>query len=393
MNMFANPQLCNLRPEPLSDRALQDWIAYSLTPMSLLHLFAKHRIVVGADAEAPFAELNAFWRQQIPQVDTAVLERVRRWLSDDDAHSVICQASPYFPALLNEIHSPPRLLYCAGDTQRLVQPLLAVVGSRRASPYALAQVDSIVAGLCREGWGICSGMAMGIDAAAHRSALHAGGVTVAVLGSGIDVCYPPRQRQLYHEIKQHGLLVSEFYPGAPARSDHFLRRNRIISGLSQGVIVAEATLHSGSLATANFAVEQNRNLYALPGPVSMGSFAGNHKLIQQGAGLITCAEDILAELPMLKSSAELEVYAADTDINTNANTAMSERPGSQRQGHEKPLANPEMLANVGFETTSIDSLVTQTRLPVAAVMNQLIELELDGWVTAVPGGYVRVRRE
>lgn len=365
----------------LSERAITEWLAYSLTPMSLIHLFNKHRIAIGEDPESPLAGLNTFWRQQLPKVEPQLIKRILRWADEDDAHYFICQAHRQYPSLLNDIHSPPRLLYCAGDITLLEQPLLAVVGSRRASPYGLEQVHAIARELCAHGWGISSGMAMGIDAAAHRSALAVGGKTVAVLGSGIDVCYPPRQRQLYDEIKQHGLIVSEFYPGAPARSDHFLRRNRIISGLSHGVVVAEATLRSGSLATANFALEQNRNIYALPGPVSMASFAGSHQLIQQGATLITCAKDILADLPMLKSDSDLEVSAARTDIE------------KVTRGFHKPLANTELFANVGFETTSIDSLVTRTRLPVAEVMNQLIELELDGWVTAVPGGYVRVRRE
>ena len=366
---------------PLSERAVAEWLALSLTPMNLIHLFNQHRIAIGSEPESPLAGLNAFWRQQLPKVEPELVARILRWAEEDETHYLICQAHPQFPSLLNDIHSPPRLLYCAGDIRLLEQPTLAVVGSRRASPYGLEQVDALVGELCAHGWAICSGMAMGIDAAAHRRALTAGGKTLAVLGSGIDVCYPPRQRQLYSDIKQYGLVMSEFYPGAPAKRDHFLRRNRIISGLSHGVVVAEATLRSGSLATANFALEQNRNVYAVPGPVSMASFAGNHQLIQQGAALITGAKDILADLPVLKSVSELEVSGASTDID------------NVRSGYCQPLANAELFANVGVQTTSIDSLVSKTRLTVAEVMNQLIELELDGWVTAVPGGYVRVRRE
>lgn len=366
----------------LDAQALQNWLAYSLAPMSLLHLLNRHGMQVGRDITQPFSDLNPFWRQQMPKVDPSVLKAVLHWLDADENHQCIVQGDPLYPELLADINSPPRMLYCAGDARLLTSPLLAVVGSRRASPYALTQVSDITANLVRHGWGICSGMAMGVDGAAHRAALEQGGKTVAVLGCGVDICYPPRQQTLYRDIQQQGLLVSEFYPGAPARSDHFLRRNRIISGLSQGVWVAEASLRSGSLATANFGLEQNRVVYALPGPVTMPSFAGNHKLLQQGAALITCAEDILAELPVLKCRPELENEGS--------------RPHSHHQSlglAQKRLANSELLANVGFETTSIDSLVTRTRLPVAALMDQLITLELDGWVTAVPGGYVRVRRE
>ncbi|MCC5878486.1 MAG: DNA-processing protein DprA [Idiomarina sp.] len=367
--------------ETLSDAALQAWLSYSFAPMSLLHLLDKHDVPLGACVNDPFAQLNPFWRKQMPPVEPGVLNAVKRWLDEDESHQVICQASAHYPAILGEISCPPRLLYTCGDTRLLHQPMLAIVGSRRASPYGLNQAQEISSGLVRHGWGICSGMAMGIDGAAHQSALQAGGSTVAVLGCGVDICYPPRQRSLYQELKQHALVVSEFYPGAPAKSDHFLRRNRIISGLCQGVFVVEAGLRSGSLSTARFGLEQNRLIFALPGPVTQQSYTGNHKLIQQGAYLVTSAEDILAELPVLKSTQDLEVSGTKPDIE------------GQKENQRKPLANQDLLANVGFETTSIDSLVTRTRLPVAALMNQLISLELDGWVTAVPGGYVRVRRE
>lgn len=365
----------------LSDNALQAWLSYSLAPMNLLHLLAKHELPVGKNLEDPFAQLNQFWRKQMPAVPQEVFNAVKRWLDEDEHHQIICQAAPVYPRLLDEISCPPKLLYACGDLSMLQQPMLAVVGSRRASPYGLHQAREISAELVKHGWGICSGMAMGIDAAAQQSALQVMGATIGVLGCGVDVCYPPRQRALYQALQQHGLLLSEFYPGAPAKSDHFLRRNRIISGLSQGVVVVEASLRSGSLSTARFGLEQNRLIFAVPGPVTQHSYAGNHKLIQQGAQLVTKAEDILAELPVLKSADRLEVFGTKPDIESDADK------------QQKRLAKHDLLANVGFETTSIDSLVKLTRLPVAALMNQLISLELDGWVTAVPGGYVRVRRE
>ena len=365
----------------LSDNALKAWLSYSLAPMSLLHLLARHEVPVGRVIEDPFVKLNQFWRKQMPPVAEEVFTAVKRWLDKDDSHQLICQASACYPRLLDEISCPPKLLYACGDLRMLQQPMLAVVGSRRASPYGLHQAREISSQLVEHGWGICSGMAMGIDAAAQQSALQVMGATIGVLGCGVDVCYPPRQRPLYQALQQHGLLLSEFYPGAPAKSDHFLRRNRIISGLSQGVVVIEAGLRSGSLSTARFGLEQNRMIFAVPGPVTQQSYAGNHKLIQQGAQLVTKAEDILAELPVLKSADRLEVFGTKPDIESH----------SDKQ--QKRLAKHDLLANVGFETTSIDSLVKLTRLPVAALMNQLISLELDGWVTAVPGGYVRVRRE
>ncbi|RUO30877.1 DNA-protecting protein DprA [Aliidiomarina sedimenti] len=361
--------------------ALSDWISLTLAPRSLLTLLEKHRIVVGDNMKEPLDGLTSFWRQQFPGCSAQVLKAAVAWLEEGEQRAVVSQACSEYPEHLRQIDRAPPLLFVEGDVARLGNPLIAVVGSRRASPYGLEQTEQLSGELVAAGWGVCSGMAMGVDAAAHRAALSAGGVTLAVLGTGPDICYPPRQRDLYHQLRNDGLVVSEFFPGTAARSDHFLRRNRIISGLSQAVLVCEASARSGSLATARFALEQNRSVMAVPGPITQSSYAGNHSLIQQGAKLITSGQDILDELPPLVCNTPLEVLALRPDI-----------VGKRVTG--KPcLANEQMLANVGFETTSVDSLVERTRLPVAEVMNQLISLELDGWVTAVPGGYVRVRRE
>ncbi|MGX5915269.1 DNA-processing protein DprA [Aliidiomarina sp. Khilg15.8] len=359
-------------------QSIEDWLALLLAPQQLHQLLQKHHKqgTIGNNLAKPLAGLTRFWRQQLPRVESGLIAATLDWLEHSEQHFILTRTCQDYPEALAEIDRPPWLLFGCGDRSLLSQPQLAMVGSRRASPYGLEQATQISRELAQYGWCVCSGMALGIDSASHRGALAIGGKTVAVLGGGPDVCYPPRARELYAEIAQKGLLLSEFIPQTQVRSDHFLRRNRIISGISQGVVVVEAGLRSGSLVTARLALEQNRNVYAVPGPVTQAGYRGSHRLIQQGANLVTCSSDILQDLPSLQRlSPEVEV---------SVSRAMAVPPG---------LANQQMLVNVGFETTSIDSLVERTRLPVAMVMNQLISLELDGWVAAVPGGYVRVRRE
>lgn len=359
-------------------QSIEDWLALLLAPQQLHQLLQKHHRqgTIGRETRQPLAGLTRFWRRQLPAVNSAQVDAAMAWLEQSEHHFILTRTCPDYPEALAEIDRPPWLLFGSGDRRLLKVPQLAMVGSRRASPYGLEQAAQLSTELAQHGWSVCSGMALGIDSASHRGALAVGGKTIAVLGSGPDICYPPRARELYAEIAQRGLLISEFIPQTQVRSDHFLRRNRIISGISQGVVVVEAGLRSGSLVTARLAVEQNRGVYVVPGPVTQLGYRGSHRLIQQGANLVTCSADILQDLPPLTYT---EVRAEQP-----TGTPVAVPPG---------LANQQMLVNVGFETTSIDSLVERTRLPVAMVMNQLISLELDGWVTAVPGGYVRVRRE
>lgn len=357
---------------------VEEWLRLLLAPQQLHQLLQKHHQqgVIGSDTAQPLAGLTRFWRQQLPTVDGIYVDATLEWLEQSEQNFILTRTCKDYPEALAQIDRPPWLLFGRGKRELLSRPQLAMVGSRRASPYGLEQATQLSRELVQHGWSICSGMALGIDSASHRGALSVGGQTIAVLGGGPDVCYPPRARELYAEIAQHGLLLSEFIPHTQVRSDHFLRRNRIISGISQGVVVVEAGMRSGSLVTARLAVEQNRSVYVVPGPVTQSGYRGSHRLIQQGAYLVTCSADILHDLPSLTYT---EVRAEKPAV-----ASIAVPPG---------LANQQMLVNVGFETTSIDSLVERTRLPVAMVMNQLISLELDGWVTAVPGGYVRVRRE
>ncbi|EGN76032.1 DNA protecting protein DprA [Idiomarina sp. A28L] len=363
-------------------------------------------------------ELREFWQtsgefeipaqieKQLPELPRGLVERTYQWLHSDRKHFLLHCLDSEFPEALKEIYRAPILLFGIGDKTLLQYPLLAVIGSRKASPLALSLTEQMVVELCQQGWGIVSGMALGIDGLAHRTALAQGMPTIAVLGCGIDLVYPPRNRQLRNDIAAAGIVLSEYAPGTPAKTEHFPARNRIISGISLGVLVAEATLKSGSLITARYAVEQGREVFAIPGPVPHPGSEGCHLLIQQGAKLVTRSEDILAELP-----AQADLFAADKAIESR-----KAKPAEIAFKHEEPnkisnsgltsgiagknstkiplnvLANERLLANVGFETTSFDWLLSQSEDSVSVVVNQLISLELDGWIKTVPGGYVRVRR-
>lgn len=351
-------------------------------------------------------EIPEFIEQTLPELPPGLVERTYQWLHADPKHFLLNCLDTDFPEALKEIYRAPILLFGIGSKHLLQNPWLAVIGSRKASPLALSLTEQMVSELCQKGWGIVSGMALGIDGLAHRTALAQGLPTIAVLGCGIDLVYPPRNRQLRNEIAATGIVLSEYGPGTPARTEHFPARNRIISGISSGALVAEATLKSGSLITARCAAEQGREVFAIPGPVPHPGSEGCHLLIQQGAKLVTCSDDILAELP-----AQADLFAADKDTELRK-TKMAEIASEQEEPLEigdsrltssiagknstkiplNVLANERLLANVGFETTSFDWLLSQSEDSVSDVVNQLISLELDGWIKTVPGGYVRVRR-
>ncbi len=352
------------------------------------------------------SEIPTFIQAMLPALPAGLVDRTYQWLHADAKHFLVHCLSAEYPEALKAIYRAPMLLFGMGDKGLLQSHWLAVIGSRKASPLALSLTEQMVSELCQQGWGIVSGMALGIDGLAHRTALAQGMPTIAVLGCGIDLVYPPRNRQLRNEIVAAGIVLSEYAPGTPAKTEHFPARNRIISGISSGVLVAEATLKSGSLITARYAVEQGREVFAIPGPVPHPGSEGCHLLIQQGAKLVTCSNDILAELP-----AQADLFAADKDIKCE-NVKPEEIASNQEEPEETSnfgltfqsaeknsakiplnvLANERLLANVGFETTSFDWLLSQSEDSVSVVVNQLISLELDGWIKTVPGGYVRVRR-
>ncbi|KAA6096318.1 MULTISPECIES: DNA-protecting protein DprA [unclassified Pantoea] len=315
-------------------------------------------------------------RQQFLALCPRQLEKTQRWLQQAQHHLIAC-TDAHYPARLREISRYPAALYIAGDLSALATPQLAVVGSRHCSPYGREWGSWFTQQLALSGLTITSGLARGIDGVAHRAALEVQGKTLAVLGSGLNHLYPKSHQPLAQEIiASGGALVSELPLSMAPHAVNFPRRNRIISGLSHGVLVVEASLKSGSLVTARYALEQNRNVYALPGALGNPGCEGTHWLIQQGALLVAhpnnILEDLHSALQWLPASISETIYSQLSD--------------------DVPLPFPSVLANVGDEVTPVDVVAERAGQPVPVIAAQLLELELAGWIAAVPGGYVRLRR-
>lgn len=291
--------------------------------------------------------------------DPERLAQTRVWL-DAPGHHLVTWLDEDFPAQLREIADPPVLLYAKGRRELLGQNCLAIVGSRSATPQGEANAEAFAQVLSEAGITIVSGLALGIDAAAHRGGLKGIGSTIAVVGTGLDRVYPARNKALAHEIAENGLLLSEFHLGTISAPGHFPKRNRLISGLSHAVLVVEAALNSGSLITAKLALEQGREVMAIPGSIHSPLSKGCHALIKQGAKLVESAQDIAEELAWPAMPAALRVAA---------------------QGETDPL-----LQHLGFDPVSLDQLCERSGLTVEALSAKLLTLELEGMVTQLPGG-------
>ena len=279
-----------------------------------------------------------------------------------------------FPTALAAIHDPPQSLWIKGDVGVLRVPAVAIVGSRAASPYALEVARRLGSDLARRNVAVVSGMARGVDSAAHRGALEADGITVAVFGCGVDVIYPPEHRELAKRIAERGALVSEFPPGMPPLKNNFPQRNRIISGLSLAVVIVEAAEGSGSLITADFALEQGRAVLAVPGNVLGGRNYGAHALLRDGAKLVECADDILEELPASLTQAGLRAEGL----------GLPEGKGSK--GLSSASQDPVLRSMVDGDAYDLDEIAERSGLDRMRLLPRLLELELAGAVRRVDGG-------
>lgn len=288
---------------------------------------------------------------------------------------ILLISSPDYPALLREIDTPPALLFIKGNTNILNLPQIAIVGSRHHSTAGQQNAHAFARHLAGSGFTITSGLALGIDGAAHQGAIETGN-TIAVLGTGVDVVYPRRHQALYEDIiAKGGAIVSEFPPGTPARAGNFPQRNRIISGLSLGVLVVEAALKSGSLITARLAMEQGREVFTIPGSIHNPSAKGCHLLIRQGAALVETADDIINELGgMLAYKAE----GAEQVTAPSSTSALDD-------------TTSRVLDKLGFDPTNLDTLMARTQLAPAVLSGLLVQLELEGWVELQAGMYNRLR--
>lgn len=310
-----------------------------------------------------------------------LLQRVRadlEWLAAHQVHLVSATDSRY-PVLLKEIVRPPPLLYVLGNVDALSMPQMAVVGSRKPTRGGRQHAEQFAAELARGGLTVTSGLALGVDIAAHQGALDADGQTVAVLATGIDTIYPHRHRQAAADIAtQGGALVTEFPLGTPPQPAHFPQRNRVISGLSFGVLVVEAALKSGSLITARYALAQNREVFAIPGSIHNPLSRGCHALLRDGAKLVETAQDILEELPgflSLKWQESQPRHKVPAD----------HLPGDLDCG----TSETELLSQLDYDPVSLDTLVEKTGSTAGEVLAALLTLELKGLVLPQAGGYVR----
>ena len=353
--------------------SLADWLRLTLIPgiggerqRKLLDAFGLPESVFSVGRSALRSVIGESAADLLLDTDNkAQVAEAMAWSESADQHIVTLADSEYPRALL-EIADPPTVLYVRGRVELLNRPALSIVGSRNPTPQGIQNAESFAAALAGAGLSIASGLALGIDAAAHRGALAAKGDTIAFVGTGIDRVYPARNRDLALEIGSKGCIVSEFPLGTPVMAANFPRRNRLISGVARGVLVVEAAVESGSLITARLAAEQGREVFAIPGSIHSPQARGCHKLIKQGAKLVETAEDVLEEL---RWSEPLAV-------------------GSVRQDSENrpPLESNSLLSLIGFDPCSVDELAARSAMSADSLTIELLHLELEGRVGRLPGG-------
>lgn len=353
------------------DNDLALWLRLSLIPglgdrslRRLLLGFGSPKKIFSAsrDALAKFIPAEAAAIIRDGRADDEALDSTASWL-EDPANHVVTLADDNYPQALLETSDPPLLLYVKGRAELLNHRSLAIVGSRSASPQGVANAESFAKALSDAGLTIVSGLALGIDAAAHRGGLAGEASSIAVVGTGLDIVYPARNRELAHRLATEGAIFSEFPLGTPALGSNFPRRNRLISGMSRGCLVIEAALQSGSLITARLANDQGKEVFAIPGSIHSPLSKGCHMLIKQGAKLVESAQDVLEELQMPASVARAPVTMAVAD--------------SQMQ---------HLLDQLGFYSCDIDVLCERCGLHSDEILSLLTRLEIDGHVTALPGG-------
>lgn len=348
------------------------WLRLALVPglgpaafLRLLQAFGTPEAIFSASPSALRPLLKpAVQGALLLQASQALPEEYQLWF-DEPGNSLLTLADEDYPPALLQLPDPPPVLFAKGRRACLRLPMLAIVGSRHATQPGLRRAAGFAGELARSGLCIVSGLAGGIDTAAHTGALRQGGSTVAVVGTGLDRVYPASNRQLAHQIAEGGLILSEFPLGMPPLAQNFPRRNRIISGLSLGCLVVEAALESGSLITARLAAEQGREVFAIPGSIDAPQARGCHLLIRQGATLVECANDVLDELRLGPAPVAAEKPANSTD---------------------KTDSVPAWLLELGFDSFDADEASRVSGLTAGEVCAILFQLEMAGQVVNCPGG-------
>ena len=369
----------------MDSQELQAWLRLTLSP-GVGNDTARKLLATFGSAQAVFTQSAATLRQlgsdklasallQEPPALAGQLEATLAWLAGGTDRCVVTLGDAAYPSALLDIEDPPLMLYMMGAlvnsapaATKSIAVRLAIVGSRNPTPQGENNAREFAKAFGRAGLCVVSGLALGIDGAAHDGALLGGGTTIAVVGTGLDRVYPKKHLALAHRIAQNGMIVSEFPLGTPPLMANFPRRNRIISGLSQGTLVVEAALQSGSLITARLAAEQGREVFAIPGSIHSPQSRGCHALIRQGAKLVELAQDVLEELHIPAGA-----IRAETTMDEDG-TEADESPGDA------------LVAALGFDAVSLDALQARTGLATAHLQARLLELELDGRLARLPGG-------
>lgn len=342
---------------PISPRHILNWLTVFPDMEKLFHASAEELLA----AQIPTKHIEA-----IQRIDWNKIDKELEWAQKPHQNLITLYDAGY-PDLLKQISDPPLILFVRGNKSALSQTQIAMVGSRHPTPTGLQNAEQFAHALAKTGLAITSGLAIGVDGACHRGAMTAQGITLAICGTGLNFCYPPSHRNLMEEIvAKNGAIISEFPLSTPPYASHFPRRNRIIGGLSVGVLVVEAALKSGSLITAKHALEQGKEVFAIPGSIHNPLTRGCHYLIRQGAKLVETAGDILEELaPQFKMT--------------------------QKKVVDKKLSKEyrQLLAQIEHEITPMDVILLRSGLTVSELCSMLLTLELNGYVQSVAGGYVR----
>lgn len=378
------------------DTELRAWLRLLLAPgignrtaRQLLTAFGLPESVFAQDERALAAVVGTKAARSLlraPDGLEALLATTQTWLAarDDDglARALIALGDPRYPDELLQIEDPPLLLHVLGEVALLRHPRrVAVVGSRNPTPQGSENAQRFAQALAQAGVCVVSGLALGVDGAAHQGALDGGGPTLAVVGTGLDRVYPRQHQALARRIAQHGALISEYALGTPPLSPNFPRRNRLIAGLSQGTLVVEAALQSGSLVTARLAAEQGREVFAIPGSIHSPQARGCHALIRQGAKLVESAQDVLEDLRLVMPAAVAQQAPGVPEGRGDGLGEGEPDAAEGAAGHAQGL-----LRALGFEPASLDELQARSGLDTATLQAQLLELELDGRIARLPGG-------
>lgn len=382
----------------MSHDDLDGWLRLSLTP-GVGDTTARRLLAAFGLPEQVFAQSQVALGQVVSAAQSRALltpppgwddqcRLTRDWLAGAAGRRIVTLADAAYPAVLLEMADPPLMLYLQGNAGLLAHPrCLAVVGSRNPTPQGELTARDMSRSLAAAGVCIVSGMALGVDGAAHTGALDAGGATIAVVGTGLDRVYPRRHLALAHRIAQSGLLVSEFALGSSPSPANFPKRNRIIAGLSQGTLVVEAALASGSLITARLAAEMGREVFAIPGSIHAPQAKGCHALIRQGAKLVETAQDVLEDMRALTSAAPEGVVPADVPpLSDGQATGLADADAGDEALFGVTAVQALLLERMGHSPVSLDALQARTGHAAADLQAWLMELELDGHIARAPGG-------